>query len=375
LKKKRRIIFAVFDPLYHEYRGYKTALSFLKFNYDVKVIGIKYHDDILTGWDDVSNHRVRVYEFLPLSVNIIIFWIKLFFTLLKERSDMYYSHDIFPMMPVFLASRIKRVHYVYDAHEFWHGNSQIEDRPAAKIFWTFYEKLFIGSARKVLTVSAPIAKELESIYKIRKVGVFTNLPVKKDIPEDRKLLHRSLGIPENMKIVLYQGHFLINNGLETVIRAFGRVDEKAVLVLIGSGSEEEKLRQLSGELNLSQRIYFTGPYPHGELIKYTVCADIGLCLIKNFGKSFYYSTPNKMFEFIQARVPQIASDFPEMSRFVSGYEVGEVTDPEDEVKIAETLNGLLADENKWNKYSRNCIKASEELIWDNYEEELVGFIK
>ncbi|MBN2856843.1 MAG: glycosyltransferase, partial [Candidatus Delongbacteria bacterium] len=296
--KQKRIIFAVYDDLFHEYRGYKTALSFQRSDYDVKVLGMRLSDKTLTGWDDIPNERLRLVRNFPLSLNMMIFWLKLFFKLLNTKADILYSHDIFPLFPVFMASKLKRIPFVYDAHEFWHGNSQLENRPFMKKFWTFYERIFISGAKRVITVSEPIAKELERIYRIDKVGVFTNLPLKKELPSDRNKLRDLLSIGSEKKIVLYQGRFLFNNGLDTVIRSFKDVTDNAVLVLIGEGSEKDYLADTAEKSGISGRVFFAGPFPHGELIKYTVCADIGLCLIKNSGKSYYYSTPNKMFEFI-----------------------------------------------------------------------------
>ena len=371
--KIKRVIFAVYDDLHHEYRGFKTAGSFSKAGCDVMVFGIRYDNVKLMGWDEIHNIRIRIMKNFPLGLNMILFWFRLFFMLMKNNCDLIYCHDIFPLFPVYLASKLKGLPYIYDAHEFWHGNSQVENRPITKYFWTTYEKLFIKPARSVITVSEPIARELERIYSIKEVGVFTNLPLKKNIPSDIEILHNSLGINKSKKIVLYQGHFLVNNGLDTVIKAFRQVNESAVLVLIGSGSEKEKLQDLCVELKLQDRIFFTGPFPHDELIKYTACAYLGLCLIRNFGKSYYYSTPNKMFEFIQAHIPQVSSDFPEMSRFVKGYEVGEVIDPENAELISGTINKLLEDVSRYRKYKTNCIRASEELVWENIESDMIRF--
>ncbi len=370
-----KIIFAVFDTLHHEYRGYKVALSFVKSGYDVSVIGIKYCNDELKGWEGICTYRIRVFRKLPLPLNMIIFWLRLFFLLLERKCSVIYSHDIFPLMPVYLASRLKRVHYIYDAHEFWHGNSQTENRPFVRFFWISFERIFIKAAKRVITVSGPIAEELERIYKIDQVGVFTNLPLKKEIPTDRKLLHRITGIPEEKKIVLYQGHFLINNGLETVLEAFTKVKNEAVLVLIGSGSEKDKLDRTASDLGIGHRVWITGPFPHDELIRYTICADIGLCLIRNCGKSYYFSAPNKMFEFIQAQVPQIASDFPEISRYVKGYGTGEVTDPSNADLIAEKINDLLENRNRYDIMRKNCSKAADHLVWEKIESDLLDFLK
>ena len=370
--KNKRIIFAVYDDLFHEYRGYKTARSFQKSGYDVLMIGIRISDKKLKGWDDIPHQRIRLVRNFPLSLNMIIYWFKMFFLLLSSKSDIYYSHDIFPLLPVFLASKLKRVPYIYDAHEFWHGNSQVENRPLMKKFWTSYEGIFIRSAKSVITVSEPIAKELERIYGIKKVGVFTNLPLKKDIPHDRSKLHNLLSIGAEIKIVLYQGRFLFNNGLDTVIRSFSDVSDKAVLVLIGEGSEKNYLEEVVEKTGVSGRVFFAGPFPHGELLDYTVCADVGLCLIKNSGKSYFYSAPNKMFEYIQAQVPQITSNFPEMKKYIQSFGVGEVIDPEDQDMISDAINIMIDDEIRLNEMKSNCIEASKKLVWENIENELVN---
>lgn len=372
--KKKKIIFAVYDDLFHEYRGYKTALSFQKSGYDILVTGIKTSEKKLKGWENIPHKRLRLARNLPLSLNMMIFWFKLFFALLSSKSDLFYSHDIFPLLPVFLVSKIKRVPFVYDAHEFWHGNSQIENRPLMKKFWTFYEKIFIKSAKKVITVSEPIARELERIYGIEEAGVYTNLPLSKQLPIDRNKLHNLLSIDPWKKIVLYQGRFLFNNGLDTVIRSFSNVSEKAVLVLIGEGSEKEYLQTVAEKNGVSDRVFFAGPFPHGELINYTVCADIGLCLIKNSGMSYYYSAPNKMFEFIQANVPQLASDFPEMRKYVKVLGLGKVIDPDDQNMITETINGMISDDSMLNNMRNKCREASEKLVWENIEDGLVRFV-
>ena len=373
--KNKNIVFAVYDHLYTEYRGFKVATSFQKFGHKVKIIGIKHSKDkVLSGWNGMNIRRVGIYKSLPLSVNMIIFWIKLLCKLFMTKVDILYSHDIFPLLPVYIVAKFKGIPFVYDAHEFWHGNSHIEDRPFIKKFWTKYENFFIKRADKVITVSEPIAAELKKIYDLRDVKVYTNLPMIKDIPVAGDLLHRKLSIDKKKKIILYQGHILFNNGLDDVIKAFVKVDKNAVLVLLGDGKEKDTLKELSKELNLDKRIFFLDEVPHDQLINYTVCADIGLCLIKNSGKSFYWSTPNKMFEYLQAGIPQLASDFPEMSKVVKDNIVGRVIDPSDQVKIAETLNIMLNDQGSLRAMKENCKNISQKYSWDSFEGKLIEYV-
>ncbi|MCK4980633.1 MAG: glycosyltransferase family 4 protein [Candidatus Delongbacteria bacterium] len=372
---KKNIVFAVYDHLHTEYRGFKTATSFIKFGHKVKIIGIKHNKEKqLYGWDNIKVKRLTVYKCLPLFLNMVIFWIKLFCKLLVTKADVLYSHDIFPLLPVYLVAKLKKIPFVYDAHEFWHGNSHVENRPFMKWLWTTYEKLFIQRADKVITVSDPIADELKEIYKLKEVKVFSNLPLSKDLPSDTEFLHRKLEIDKSKKIVLYQGHLLFNNGLDDVTRAFVNIDKNTVLVLLGEGEEKESLRKLSTKLGLTDRIFFLDEVPHDQLIKFTVCADIGLCLIKNSGESFYYSTPNKMFEYLQSEVPQLASNFPEITKVVEGNNVGKVIDPSNIEMISNSLNTMLKDENMLKKMKDNCKKVKDNYSWNGIEEGLVEYM-
>ena len=76
--KIKRVIFAVYDDLHHEYRGFKTAGSFSKAGCDVKVFGIRYDNVKLMGWDEIHNIRIRIMKNFPLGLNMILFWFRLF---------------------------------------------------------------------------------------------------------------------------------------------------------------------------------------------------------------------------------------------------------------------------------------------------------
>jgi len=385
-----KIIFAVFDYLHTDYRVYKTANSFIKNNYDIKLYGITDKSDKeLLGWDNFVTDidRLEIFKSFPLKINMIIFWFKLFFKLLfsKEVKDIdkdtiLYCHDIFPLLPIYLISKIKRIPFIYDSHEFTYGNHHYENRPFTKFFWRTFEKFFIKGASKVITVSQSIADEMEVIYSFAKgsIKVITNLPLKREysVTVDKYLLHKELGIDLDKKIVLYQGGLLFNNGLEVVIKAFKGISKKSndlVFVLIGNGSRKAELKRMVKHYSLESSIFFKDSVPQSELFRYTTCAYLGICLIKNSGKSFYYSTPNKMFEYIQAGVPQLSSNFPEIINVVDNNNVGIVLNPSDSELIANTIINIT--DIAYKKMVDNCFKCRDDFYWENLENSLIRVVE
>ena len=69
-------------------------------------------------------------------------------------------------------------------------------------------------------------------------------------------------------------------------------------------------------------------------------ADYGLCLIERASLSDYYCLPNKLFEYCFARVPVLASAFPDISRVVEQYSLGVCCEP-DPASIRAALDQLI----------------------------------
>ncbi len=124
---------------------------------------------------------------------------------------------------------------------------------------------------------------------------------------------------------------------------------------------------LQGEaerLGIANRVIFIPAVPHEQLWMYTGMADIGLCNIDNVCLSYYYSLPNKLFEYIQALVPVVGSKFPEIEKIVEKYGVGETCNPEDPESIAFAIRSVIS-RHKEGFYTKNLSVAKKELCWEN----------
>jgi glycosyltransferase involved in cell wall biosynthesis len=155
-------------------------------------------------------------------------------------------------------------------------------------------------------------------------------------PFEKKLLDYS-----GKKIIIYQGALNIGRGLEWVIDAMPLVNN-AVLVIIGDGDIAAELRARVNNLNINDKVFFLGRIVGAELHKYTPSADLGLCLLENRGLNYYYSLPNRIFDYLHAGVPVLATDFPEIANIVKTHQTGILVNHYELEYLAEAINDFFA---------------------------------
>ena len=100
------------------------------------------------------------------------------------------------------------------------------------------------------------------------------------------------------------------------------------------------------------------------MMQYTFNADLGFSLDKNSNPNYLYSLPNKIFDYMTAGVPVIATDLVEIGKIIRGYDVGKIIDDISPQKLADEIKKMLADEDKLKKQKENCQIAMQDLNWE-----------
>lgn len=98
-------------------------------------------------------------------------------------------------------------------------------------------------------------------------------------------------------------------------------------------------------------------------------ADFGFCLIENVSLSDYYCLPNKLFEYAFSDIRIIASNFPEISRIVRDYDLGECCDltlegVKDAIKTTSSI-----------EYTKSSEKDLYPLSWAAQKEKIICLYK
>lgn len=359
----KKVSLSVINDLVTDNRVHKVALSLQKMGFEPMLIG-----RILPGSQPVERiyptHRMK----LIFSKGPLFYFeynLRLLFFLLNTKVDVLVANDLDTLAANYLASKIKGKPLVYDSHEYFTEVPELIGRLRVKSIWKWLERKLVPKVDAAYTVCDSIAKVYGDLYAID-FKVVRNLPVCSehgDIP---------IEISSNQgaaKIIIYQGALNMGRGIEATIRAMQFV-EKAELWLVGDGDLTAQLKQLVEELHLEGKVRFLGKLPIARLSEVTRQADLGISLEEDLGLNYRFALPNKLFDYIQAGVPVMVSNLPEMRRIVEQYEIGAIAQTHQPKELAEKMTSVLFDSEKNALWKKNLPQAAKELCWENEEQVL-----
>ena len=142
-------------------------------------------------------------------------------------------------------------------------------------------------------------------------------------------------------------------------------------MIIGGGDVLPTLKQMVEELHITDRVRFLPRMKYTEMMAYTQLAEFGFCLDKDTNLNYRFSLPNKLFDFIQAGVPIIASHLTEIEKIIRQYDLGLFIEDHDPKTIAATIREGLSDADRVEVRKANLARAAEDLCWENEEQKLL----
>ena len=365
----KKVIVSVINDLSTDQRVHKVCTTLEELGYEVTLVGRRQRASLPIAARTYSTKRMfLLFEKGPLFY--AEFQFRLFLYLLFHKADVLVANDLDTLWPNYQISKLKSSHLVYDSHELFCEVPELQNNPKKKNIWKNIEREIFPKLKHVFTVNDSIAKIYSEEYKVI-VKVVRNIPL---LSTQATIAHESketLGIPTDKKIIVLQGAGInIDRGGEEAVEAMQYVDN-AILLIIGSGDVMDVLKKMVQDLKLNNKVKFIGKVPFQKLVQYTRHADLGLTLDKDTNINYKYSLPNKLFDYIHAGVPVLASGLVEIKKIIDEYAIGDCITSHDSKHIADKINGILSDENKLQLWKKNTKIASEKLNWENEEKQLV----
>ncbi|WP_428070798.1 glycosyltransferase family 4 protein [Chryseobacterium gambrini] len=356
--QRRKIITSAFSNLYTDQRIEKVCRTLHEKGYEIDLIG--------NDWNG-AGEMSRPYSFsriklISKSLKTAYFefnW-KLYRELKKkaDKNTILLANDLDSLLPNYLIAKKLNIPLVFDSHEIFSEMPAIQGKMSQKL-WRHLERQLIPDLKLMITASSGYANWFKSHYGIHSV-VVQNAP--------RKFVFE-VKIPENRpKILLYQGVINPFRGIDKAILAMKHLDD-VIFRIAGDGPMKKEYEELVIRENLQHKVQFLGKLLPEDLRKITLAADCGMSIEENGGESYYYSLSNKVLDCIQARVPLILSNLPEMQNIKRQFDIGEIIKDHQPEHIALAIQSVL-DKGRQN-YLPELEKAAHLLCWENEEIKLL----
>jgi hypothetical protein len=207
---------------------------------------------------------------------------------------------------------------IFDAHEHWTSESAS---------WTWVQRLsmrgahewivdrFVPHTAAMMTVSEGIARDFRERAGVSPI-VVTNAPFFEPFTPS------AVGTPLQL---LHVGVADRRRRLEDTIAAVGSLDGRFTLdiVLAGDSGYRRELEHLAGH---DDRIRVLPPVPVDQLLSFANRYDVGVFLLPAHFPNQVHALPNKLFDYIQARLAVAIGPSPEMARIVTEWDCGVVAE-------------------------------------------------
>ncbi len=300
---------------------------------------------------------------------------RLFFQLLFLKKDLLLSNDLDTLLPNYLISKIFSKKLVYDSHELFTEVPELIERRGVQKVWLSIEKFIFPNLKNVYTVNNSIANYYSNKYTVS-VGIVRNISIKlKNTVVDNDLSYKVKG---DKKMLIMQGSGINRDrGAEEAVEMMQYV-ENAVLYIIGSGDVYEKLKTLVVKFKLIKKVVIMDKMAYHELMEYTKIADLGLSIDKGTNLNYEYSLPNKVFDYIQCKVPILATKRKEVALLVEKNQIGYLTNTMNPKKLAKQVNSIFRNQEVYDRIKNNLSVAAEKYTWENESkkiEEIYSMIK
>ena len=360
-----RIAMLLHKSVEHDSRVRREARALAEAGHEVTVLHLpRVRGDLdgeLDGFEVRSvTPRPWVRVLLPFGLYRAVFLVAFVRAVHRLHPHVVHAHDVAMLAPGAIGARLAGADLVYDSHEYA-GGVPYRERGWA-LFVTALERVTIRRCVAVVTVSDGIADRLRDRYGLaRRPVVVRNVPTVATGDLRSGGLRNRLGVGA-VPIVLHQGAIAPGRGCEQLVLALRELPD-AHLVFLGDGwpGHRSRVQGLVHELGLGARVHFVPSVPIDQLPAHTADATVGVSLLDDSCENHRLALPNKVFEYVAARVPVVASDLPELRALVQGHRLGWLVDPKDPSHVARALRAAIEGREE---VLPHLDRARRELNWE-----------
>jgi glycosyltransferase involved in cell wall biosynthesis len=314
-------------------------------------------------------HRISQWKWPSRKIRFVQYNLMAALIAKRLRPDICHAIDLDTLQAAIWVAKAAHGRVVYEARELYTELESLKGRFLVRRAWQLLEKRLVGRASRIITINNSIADQLCSRYGIERPTVIRNTaPVPHSLkPVD---LHALFNVPENWKILIYQGVLRPGQGLMYLLDIL-KLTDSIGLVFVGRGVLESEIKQRVAQLGISGKVWFSGLVKPDILAGYTAGADAGVLLMEDVALNNELALPQKLFQYLVCGAPQIVSPMPEMARFVESERTGIVVPLGDAPAAAAKISEFLFDAAAFAAAKECCHKSATRNNWETESIKLV----
>jgi len=361
----KSILVVSFSSLFHDSRV-KRQLQFLTHRYDVTLAAYNSPDGLTDNFIQIAKPRLTNIRKIKLAISLLFRVHSISYKLLFGENeltrrlqgkvfDLVIANDIETLPISFKVASLKGV--VLDAHEY--SPRQFEDKFIWRLLFQPLNnhicKKYIARTVAMTTIGKGIAAEYKRNFKCDPI-VINNATWKNDI--------NISPVGEQIKII-HHGGATTSRHLENMIEMMQYLDNRFTLNLmlvvpeLASAKTRNYISKLKSIASEDKRITFVAAVKSDEVISKINQYDLGIIIVPSVNFNYANGLPNKLFEFIQARLAVCVGPIPEIAEIIRQYDLGIVFETFDPKEVAYQLSSLT--KKRLNELKQNSARAAKEL--------------
>ncbi len=279
--------------------------------------------------------------------------------------DVIIANDIHTL-PLALRLANDQTKVFFDAHEY-HPEEFTEDEEWSTFQRPYMEYLcttYIPQVDAFATVNESLAESYKTLTGIQPEVVMNTSPfVELEASQTKEIIR-----------MIHHGAAIRSRKIEDMIAMVGLLDDRFTMDLMLVGSlDESYYQQLQSLCQDNPRVNLIEPVSLSQIVGKLNGYDIGVYILPPSNFNNEHALPNKIFEFIQARLAIAISPNKEMKRMVEEHELGVVADGFTVEGLANAINALSIEQ--INTYKANSAKAAETLSSETSIEKYRSLVK
>ncbi|MCC6173799.1 MAG: glycosyltransferase family 4 protein [Chloroflexi bacterium] len=169
------------------------------------------------------------------------------------------------------------------------------------------------------------------------------------------------------RTVVYAGQLFPWKGVDVLLDALARTSEERLIIFGGRGADDPDLvalRARVSDLGIVGRVEFGGFVPHAQVRARIAGAGVAVVPLPDNLMARYFTSPLKVFDYMAAGVPIVASDLPSLREVLVDGDTALLVPPGDPGALAAAIRRLMVSPGLADRLRRTAFEQVRDYSWD-----------